>query len=265
MKRVPLVRLRVGPATRSPTRPGCCARLKDARPADLRVDQPLHRAALAAVRRGHGSTATWSRRPDGDVWQWDLLAGRHGAGRLHQPGGAPLVRRQAARRCSTWASTASRPTSASASRPTSSGTTAPTRQRMHNYYAYLYNKTRLRAAARTSAARARRCCSPARPRPAASSSRCTGAATATSTFESMAETLRGGLSLARQRVRLLEPRHRRLRGHAGPGGVQALAAVRPAVVAQPAARLATRTACRGRSTSEAVDVLRAVHPAEAAG
>ena len=31
-----------------------------------------------------------------------------------------------------------------------------------------------------------------------------------------------------QRLRLLEPRHRRLRGHPGPGGVQALARVRPA-------------------------------------
>ncbi len=33
---------------------------------------------------------------------------------------------------------------------------------------------------------------------------------------SMAESLRGGLSLAAQRVRLLEPRHRRVRGHPDP-------------------------------------------------
>ena len=51
-------------------------------------------------------------------------------------------------------------------------------ERMHNYYTYLYNKTRLRPAAQKSAARARPCCSPARPPPAASSSRSTGAATA---------------------------------------------------------------------------------------
>ena len=38
-------------------------------------------------------------------------------------------------------------------------------------------------------------------------------------------------------VRVLEPRHRRLRGHPGPRGVQAVARVRAAVLAQPAARV----------------------------
>ena len=70
-----------------------------------------------------------------------------------------------------------------------------------------------------------------------------------STFESMAETLRGGLSLARQRLRLLEPRHRRLRGHPGRRRCSS-AGWRSACcpVAQPAARLRLATGCRGRST-----------------
>ena len=57
-----------------------------------------------------------------------------------------------------------------------------------------------------------------------------------STFESMAESLRGGLSLAAVRLRLLEPRHRRLRGQPDPAVFKRWIAVRPAVVAQPAAR-----------------------------
>ena len=51
-------------------------------------------------------------------------------------------------------------------------------ERMHNYYTHLYNQARLRPARASAAARARRCCSRGRRPPAASSSRCTGAATA---------------------------------------------------------------------------------------
>ena len=58
-----------------------------------------------------------------------------------------------------------------------------------------------------------------------------------SSFTSMAESLRGGLSLASQRLRLLEPRHRRLRGRPRPRGVQALARVRPALEPFAPARL----------------------------
>ena len=75
-----------------------------------------------------------------------------------------------------------------------------------------------------------------------------------STFVSMAESLRGGLSLALSRLRLLEPRHRRLRGHPGPGGVQALAGVRAAVVAQPAARVSESYRVPWAFDDEAVDV-----------
>ena len=59
----------------------------------------------------------------------------------------------------------------------------------------------------------------------------------TSTFTSMAETLRGGLSLALSGFALLESRHRRLRGHPGCRGLQALDRVRAALEPQPLPRL----------------------------
>ena len=81
------------------------------------------------------------RRPDGDVWQWDLWQAGHGAGRLHQPGGARLVRRQAATRCSTMGVDCFK-TDFGERIPTDVvWPTAPTRERMHNYYTYLYNQT----------------------------------------------------------------------------------------------------------------------------
>ena len=70
----------------------------------------------------------------------------------------------------------------------------------------------------------------------ASSSRCTGAATAESTFESMAESLRGGLSLGLSGFGFWSHDIGGFEGTAGPGPVQALGRVRPAVLAQPAAR-----------------------------
>ena len=70
----------------------------------------------------------------------------------------------------------------------------------------------------------------------------------TSTFESMAETLRGGLSLAPERLRVLEPRHRRLRGHAGRRGLQALDRVRAARHRTAASTARAPTGCRGPST-----------------
>ena len=111
------------------------------------------------------------------------------------PAAARLVRRQAARRCSTWASTASRPTSASASRPTWSGTTAPTR-------------SGCTTTTRTSTTRpSSTCCASERGEGEAvlfARSATAGGqqfpvhwgGDCESTFESMAETLRGGLSLA---------------------------------------------------------------------
>ena len=67
-------------------------------------------------------------------------------------------------------------------------------ERMHNFYAYLYNKAVFELLQR-GARRARRSSSPARQRQAASTSPSTGAATTTPTYPSMAESLRGGLSL----------------------------------------------------------------------
>ncbi len=128
---------------------------------------------------------------------------------------------------------------------------------MHNYYTYLYNETVFDLLDARSAARARRWCSPARPPPAASSSRCTGAATATATFESMAESLRGGLSLGLSRLRLLEPRHRRLR--AAPRRRDVYKRWCAFGLLSSHSRLhgnQLATGCPGPSTSEAVDVLR---------
>ena len=161
------------------------------------------------------------------------------------------------------ASTASRPTSASGSRIDVVWHDGSDPERMHNYYTQLYNEAVFEVleeergdgeAVRVRALGHRR---------AASSSRCTGAATATSTFESMAETLRGGLSLALLGLRLLEPRHRRLRGHARPGRVQAVDRVRPARRRTAGCTAPARYRVPWLFDEEAVDVTRDVHPAEA--
>jgi len=65
---------------------------------------------------------------------------------------------------------------------------------MHNAYTLLYNRTVYEALA-DERGQTTLSCSPARPPRARSSSPCTGAETSTATCESMAETLRGGLSL----------------------------------------------------------------------
>ena len=163
------------------------------------------------------------------------VAAGHGHRGLHQPGRLPLVSATSCAPCWTWAWTASRPTSASASRPMWSTTTAPTRRRCTT-------TTPISTTRRSST-----CCG----RSAARARRSLFARSATagcqqfpvhwggdcySSFESMAESLRGGLSLVPVRLRLLEPRHRRLRGHAARRGLQALDRVRPALLAQPPAR-----------------------------
>ena len=164
------------------------------------------------------------------------------------PAARAVVRGQAARRCSTWASTASRPTSASASRPTSSGTTAPTRSGCTTTTRSSTTETVFDAAARSSAARARRCSSPARRPPAASSSRCTGAATASRRSSRWPRRLRGGLSLGLSGFGFWSHDIGGFEGTPDAGGVQALGRVRAALVAQPAARQRARTGCRGCST-----------------
>ena len=188
------------------------------------------------------------QKPNGDVWQTDQWQAGMGIVDFTNPGGLRLVRGTAARACSTWAWTASRPTSASGSRPMSSTTTAPTREKMHNYYTLPLQQGRVRRADGERAAWARRCCSPDRRRPAASSFRSTGAATATRSFESMAESLRGGLSLCLSRLRLLEPRHRRLRGHAAPPRYTSAGSPSACSRRTAACTAALRTASHGCST-----------------
>ena len=89
-----VVRLRVGPR-RLPRPGGDAAAAGRARAAAQRVDQPLPRAAVAALPRGRRGRL--SRAPAGRLGVAVGHVGRrHGPGRLHQPGGARLVRRQGA-------------------------------------------------------------------------------------------------------------------------------------------------------------------------
>ena len=249
--RVQLVRLRVGPA-HLPRPEGMLARLHDK---DLRVCvwiNPYIGAARPRCSPRRRRRASSSRRPDGVVWQWDLWQAGMALVDFTNPDADGVVPGEAPRACSTRASTASRPTSASASRSRSCCADGSDPQRMHN-------STRSCTTRRSS-----RCSSETRGEGEAvvfARSATAGGqrmpvhwgGDSTSTFESMAETLRGGLSLADQRLRLLEPRHRRLRGHAGRRCLQALDRVRPALEPQPPARLAARTACRGCSTTRRSD------------
>ncbi len=121
-------------------------------------------------------------------------------------------------------------------------------QRMHNYYAHLYNRAVFEL---LEAERGRRRGGAVRPvgdrrRPAVPGAlgrrlrvdvRRDGRVAAR-------RTVAGGV-----RLRLLEPRHRRLRGHAGPGGVQALDRLRAAVRHTAGCTAPARTGCRGRSTT----------------
>ena len=163
--------------------------------------------------RRAGATAT-SAPPGRQRLAVGPVAGRHGAGRLHQPGrratGTPGKLRGAARQGRRLLQDRLRrahPDRRGLARRLRPGADA---QLLHAPL----QPGRLRAAARRSAARARRCCSPARRRPAASSSRCTGAATASRPSSRWPRRCAAGCRSALSRLRLLEPRHRRLRGHA---------------------------------------------------
>ncbi len=141
------MRLRVGQAGLS--RPRGDARAPEgAGPAHLRVDQPLHRPDARRSSTRAGARAICSSGPTADVWQWDRWQAGMGVVDFTNPAACALVRRQAARPGAIWASTASRPTSASASPPTSSTSTAPTRCKMHNYYTLSLQPDGLRGAGR---------------------------------------------------------------------------------------------------------------------
>ena len=157
---------------------------------------------------------------------------------------------------------ASRPTSASGSRPTSSGTTAPTRSgctttTRSSTTSAVFELLEDERGEGEAVLFARSATAGGQQFPVHWGGDCE------STFESMAETLRGGLSLASSRLRLLEPRHRRLRGHAAtPAVFKRWVRVRPALVAQPAARLDSYRV-PWVFDEEAVDVAAPVHAAEA--
>ena len=179
------------------------------------------------------------------------VAGRHGAGRLHQPRRARTgIAGKLRARCSTMGVDCFKtdfgeriPTDVVWSRRLrpASGCTTTTRTSTTGPSSTLLERAPRR--------RARRCCSPARRPPAASSSRCTGAATASRPSTSMAETLRGGLSLAARGFGYWSHDIGGFEGTPDPAVFKRWIAVRAALLAQPAARHRARTGCRGRSTT----------------
>ena len=109
-------------------------------------------------------------------------------------------------------------------------------QRMHNYYAKLYNEVVFRALER------RRGKGEAVVFARSATAGCAAVPGALGRRQRLDVRLDGGVAARRSvardvGLRLLEPRHRRLRGHPGCRAVQALARVRTALVAFAAARL----------------------------
>ena len=111
-----------------PDAEGMLARLHAQGSAGLRLDQPVHRPAARALF-AEAQTAGYLRATPGrSRLAVGPLAGRHGHRRLHQSRRRPRGSRPSCAGCSSRASTASRPTSASASRSTSTTPTAATRR-----------------------------------------------------------------------------------------------------------------------------------------
>ena len=173
------------------------------------------------------------KRANGDVWQWDLW----------QPGLAvvdftnPEARQWYAAswtRWSRWAWTVSSPISASASRPTWSTPTALIPSACTTSTPTTTTKSSSSCCA-SGAARARRWCSPARRRPARSSSRCTGAGTASPRSRRWPRACAAGCRWVCAGSATGATTSAASRD-AGSGGVQTLDRLRVAVLAQPAAR-----------------------------
>ena len=175
------------------------------------------------------------------------VAGRHGAGRLHQPRRGRLVPGQARARCSTRVSTASRPTSASGSR-TDVVWFDGSDPRAH---AQLLHAPVQQGRVRRARGRARRGRGGAvrplgdRRRPAVP--RALGRRLRLDLRLDGRDAARRAVAGA-QRLRVLEPRHRRVRGHAGcrwssSGGWRSGCCPRTA-----GCTARTPTGCRGRST-----------------
>ena len=155
---------------------GMLARLKARGLQRLRLDQPVHRPALAAVRRGQGARPS-AEAPGRQRLAVGPVAARHGPGRLHQPGRPRLVRGQAGGAARAGRRLLQDRLRRAGPAGRGAGPTAPTRSGCTTT-----TRTSTTAPSSTccasTAARGRRWSSPARRRRAASSSRCTGAATA---------------------------------------------------------------------------------------
>ena len=119
---------------------GMLARLHEQGPAGLRVDQPVHRAALAAVRRGGRAAGYLVKRPDGSVWQWDLWQAGMGLVDFTNPDATALVPGQAARAARPGRRLLQDRLRRAHPDSTSSGFDGSDPERMHNYYTQLYNK-----------------------------------------------------------------------------------------------------------------------------
>ncbi len=245
MRPLELVRLHLGP--RHIPGPG-----GDARPAarsrtpDECVDQPLPRSALAAVRGGcaRGLPRAAAGRLGVAVGH---VGGGHGARRLHQPRSPRLVRRQGTRPpapgggCDQGGLRRAHPDGCRMARRLRPGAHAQLLQPV-------VQQDRVRGGrgrARTGRGGALRAVRDSR---------------RSAVPRALGRRLRGDLrfdgriaarrAVARdERLRVLEPRHRRLRGHPDAGAVRALAAVRSVLFPRAAARFRTRIACRGHSGS----------------
>ena len=217
----------------SPTRPACspgsrpkgCASVSGS----TRTSPSAHRCSPRAR-----STATCSADPTGTCGR--PTSGRPGWASSTSP--TPTPARGTPTSCGpcwTWASTASRPTSASGSPPTWCGPTAPTRSGCTTTTRYLYNQSVFELLRSHRGEQRGRGVRPVRYRRRAAVPRALGRRLRVDVRLDGGEPARRPVA-GHVRLRVLEPRHRRLRGPSGPGGVQAVDPLRPAVHPQPAAR-----------------------------
>ena len=208
--RVQLVRLPVGSA-RLP-RSGRHARAAEGQgAADLRLDQPVHRAALTAVRRGAGAglSAAAARR---HVWQWDLW----------QPGMALVDFTNPAARDWYAGEAGGAAGQGVDCFKTDFGERVPVDvayadgsdpERMHNYYTHLYNQTVFDVLREQRGERRGRRLRPLRDRGRPAVPGALGRRLRVDVRVDGRVAARRALA-RHVGVRVLEPRHRRLRGHA---------------------------------------------------
>ncbi|MGJ3558357.1 alpha-xylosidase [Streptomyces sp. INA 01156] len=161
-------------------------------PAHQRLDQPLHRPEVPALRRA-AALGHLVRRPDGDVWQWDLW--QAGMGLVDFTGPEARAWFQSKLKALLDQGVDCFKTDFGERIPTDvvwqdgsdpSGCTTTT---------HSCTTARCSSSSRRSAGRARPCCSPGQRRPAGAVPVHWGG-DCWSSFEAMAESLRGGLSLS---------------------------------------------------------------------